>query len=861
MKEKKSGFLHQNRKLLVQFIFTALFLGLASWFLIHQRAELTHVRTIIGASSGSWIASASVLFILYVILQSIMYVEAFASTAISLKLSEAVTLFLKRNFISVFLPAGGVASMAFFTGDLEKRGIDRTKIFIGSSIYSFVGILSVVIVAVPAFLFVVTGGSTGAGKWFALLGISAILALITAVYISIRKRGKLFQIAVRVFPASEFYLNTFSESRLVIKRFLSTVGASILIEFVGIGLVYVSMGALRINPSVSVAIITYIVVVIFLILSPFLRGLGTIEVSMTYVLMRSGLSDAEAIAVTLFFRFFEFWLPLFAGMIAFISKINKLLLRILPALLIFCLGVINIVSVITPALPDRLKILHDYILSDLVSFSNSFVLVAGLFMLVTASFMFRGLKSSWWVALFLTILSVFGHITKGIDYEEAIIALLILASLIATRKEYYVRTNPRLSNIGWQVALLSMIAVIVFGTAGFYFLDPRHFHIDFNFAQSVKYSLLNFFLIGSSDLVPHDPVARDFLYLIRIAGFASIAFLVFSIVKPYIYRENSSREELSRAHDLVKKFGKSALDYFKTYSDKIIFAPGNINAFISYKVTGNYAVALEAPVAENFDEMKKCLLAFRKYCFENSLKEIYYRVPEEMLPLFSSIGMKSLYVGQEGIVELEAFTLEGGEKKSIRNAINKVTESGYISRIYTAPVDEGTLQKLRAVSDEWLRDTERKEILFSQGKFAEDEIMEQTVLAAESRGGKIIAFMNIIPDYVEGEGTYDLLRKTHDAPNGVIDFMIVESLRYFKNSGYKYVNLGFAPLSGLDDPHNFTERAMKFAYEKIGSFSQFRGQREYKEKFRPVWKNKYLVYNYDYDLMQVPGALAKVINE
>ena len=52
---------------------------------------------------------------------------------------------------------------------------------------------------------------------------------------------------------------------------------------------------------------------------------------------------------------------------------------------------------------------------------------------------------------------------------------------------------------------------------------------------------------------------------------------------------------------------------------------------------------------------------------------------------------------------------------------------------------------------------------------------------------------------------------------------------------------------------------MKFAYEKIRSFSNYKGQREYKEKFNPQWNDKFLVYRNDYDLLQVPAVLSKVI--
>ena len=65
-------------------------------------------------------------------------------------------------------------------------------------------------------------------------------------------------------------------------------------------------------------------------------------------------------------------------------------------------------------------------------------------------------------------------------------------------------------------------------------------------------------------------------------------------------------------------------------------------------------------------------------------------------------------------------------------------------------------------------------------------------------------------------------------------------------------------MSGMDDPKSFPERSMKFAYEKIKSFAHFKGLRDYKEKFGPMWQNRYLVYQHDYDLLQVPAVLAKV---
>ncbi|WP_449438279.1 phosphatidylglycerol lysyltransferase domain-containing protein [Pedobacter steynii] len=74
------------------------------------------------------------------------------------------------------------------------------------------------------------------------------------------------------------------------------------------------------------------------------------------------------------------------------------------------------------------------------------------------------------------------------------------------------------------------------------------------------------------------------------------------------------------------------------------------------------------------------------------------------------------------MVDLSSFSLEGGSRKSIRNALKKVSDQGYHTKVYNSPIKDGLLQKLKSVSDEWLVETEREEIVFSQGIFIWDEL-------------------------------------------------------------------------------------------------------------------------------------------
>ena len=859
VRERIKPFLIENTKIIARFIFTLLFIAIGIWFLKHEHAELSEVKKALISARWAWVLLGILITILYILLQGQMYVYSFASVKKRVSLFDSTILFIKRNLISIFLPAGGISSLAFFTGPIEKKGIKTSQIHFASSIYGFIGIVSVIIVAIPAFIFAFLKGTIGSGEWYALGSLILLSAGLYLIYRSIMTKGWSFRLLVKIMPALEVLINDMQNRKLDNVKLLLTIITSVLIEFTGIAHLYISMLALGFHPSLSAAVTGYIISVIFLIISPFLRGFGAIEVSMAFVLVRFGFTDVEAIAITFLYRFFEFWLPLLIGVFAFLSKINKLLMRILPAVLLMGLGIVNVVSVLTPAISERLVRLKSVLPVEIIKDSNYLVMFAGLFLLVTAAFMLKGLRSAWWFALILSVLSFIGHITKAIDFEEALIALMVIVVLIATRKEYYVKTNPKMRIIGIQTSLLFTLAVMVYGIIGFYLLDEKHFNIDFDIFQSIRFTLQNYFLIGSEDLVPHDLFANHFLLSINISGFVSISFLIYTFVRSYKNTHNISDEDLILAKQLMVKYGRSPLDFFKTYSDKMVFFSKSNEAFISYRVSGNFAVVLENPVAGNDEEMKNCIREFDRYCYESGMKSIYYRVPETSLPVYRELRKKELLLGQEGVVELSTFSIEDSDKKSLRKAVKKLIDRGYKLNVHNPPIKDGILQKIKSVSDEWLTSTGRHEIIFSQGMFCWEELKQQTILTVENEEEKIITFLNIIPDYTKYEATYDLLRKTTDAPNGAMDFVLVEFFNYLKSIGIKYVNLGFAPMSGLNDPQNFPERSMKFAYEKIRSFSQYKGMRDYKEKFRPVWRNQYLIYQHDYDLLQIPAVLSNVI--
>jgi len=851
--------IRENRTMILQAILALLFISLAVYFIKHEQTELAEVKRTLRNASFSWVLTGMSISGLFIVLQGLLYQYSFRAVGEQVTLISTILLFIKRNFISVFLPAGGISSLAFFTRSIENQQVSKSKIHVASSIYGFVGILTVVIVAIPALAYSLLINSLSSKVIYTFVGLLAIVVLCLLAFRSVTREGLLYRLIVRIHPPFEAQYGELKAIRLNRREFIRTILVSIVIEFVGIAHLLIAMRALGYPLSVEGAIISYIVSVMFLLISPFLRGLGAIELSMSFILARYGFSTLQAVSITFLYRFFEFWLLLIVGGFSFVFVRNNIFLRVAPVALTFSLGLVNIISVMTPAIHSRLRLLHDFLPWYAIDLSNYAVFMVGIFLLLISAFLLKGVRLAWYLTILLAGISAIGHLAKAIDYEEASLALFTIVALVLTRRQYFVRNNPKLTNIGINAALAAAGAVLVYGVTGFYFLDPHHFNIDFSFSKSIWYTIQNFFLYQSDALIPNDQFALNFLFSINIAGGITIGFLLYTLIHPYFFEAQTEEHDREAALELVKKYGRSPLDYFKTYYDKSYFFSEDGEAFIAYRPAGNYAVVLEDPVCADDNKMAMIIREFDSFCTANSMKSLFYRVPEKSLPVYQQLKKKTLMIGQEASVDLTSFTIDGKSKKSIRTSSNKQKELGLVSKVYEPPIKAGLLQKIHAVSVEWQKERNYDELVFSQGIFDSSELKQQTLMTIEDAEEKILAFANIIPDYQPGDATYDLIRNAKGSSNGLIEFLMAELFFYLKAKGYKSVDLGFAAMAGIEEGKNFPERGIRFAYERIQSFAHYKGLKEFKDKFEPSWEPRYLIYSNDYDLFSVPSALKTVV--
>lgn len=216
-------------------------------------------------------------------------------------------------------------------------------------------------------------------------------------------------------------------------------------------------------------------------------------------------------------------------------------------------------------------------------------------------------------------------------------------------------------------------------------------------------------------------------------------------------------------------------------------------------------------------------------------------------------------IGQEAIMDIKHFSLEGRDKKSLRNGLNNLQKLGYVLAVQSPPHADIFLAGLKRVSDEWLQSMGKTEFIFSQGMFDETELLQQDIITVENAEGRIVAFLNVIPDYAEDECTYDLIRKSNDAPAAAMDALVIKLIEYAREHKNLFLNLGMVPMTGISQPENTAEQIIKLAADKIKRFQHYKGLRRFKEKYASLWENKYLVYDNDFDLLQLPLALSKVM--
>ncbi len=527
----------------------------------------------------------------------------------------------------------------------------------------------------------------------------------------------------------------------------------------------------------------------------------------------------------------------------------------LPAFFVALMGVVNLVSAATPGLAPRVQIIRE-LPFHVGRGSHLATTLAGFALLLLAQGLWRRKRASWGLSIGVLLLSVFTHLLKGLDWEEATLALGLAMWLWAARRQFFARSDAPSIKRGLATLALAFVFTLLYGAIGFYFLDS-YFRVHYNVQAALAQTVAMFSSFSDPGLEPIKGYGQWFGTSIYLVAASTIGYALFSILRPVVTRPHVAPEVRERAKTIVETQGDTAFAFCALMNDKTYwFSPGG--SLVAYAVVGRAAIAMGDPIGPRADRAE-AIRGFVEFARRNDWRPAFYEVYDDALEFHRAAGLQTLRIAHDAVVDLEDWTLLGGVNKSLRSVVNTIKNKGYKAVVFEAPLSNETLELLREVSDEWLAARGGGEKTFSLGGFEDDYVRANPAMVVFDDQQQVMAFANIVSCYQAPEVSVDLMRRRAQARSGAMELLFTSLFEWAKAKGYERFNIGPSPFAMVgehaEDPT--TEKAIHFIYEHIDQFYNFKGLHAFKEKFKPRWRALYLTYDGTTNLPLVAASIVR----
>jgi lysyl-tRNA synthetase class 2 len=325
---------------------------------------------------------------------------------------------------------------------------------------------------------------------------------------------------------------------------------------------------------------------------------------------------------------------------------------------------------------------------------------------------------------------------------------------------------------------------------------------------------------------------------------------------------DEAHADRARVRELIRSplSDGDTLDPFAARLDKeYVFAPGR-GAALAYRPLFGVALGSGDPIGSR-DQFLDCLRRFVDRSDALGLRPVTMLVRQDRLLLYEYLGFKTLYLGDEAIVDVAGFTLDNPRMRNVRQAVKRSRNFGVTTEVLReGDIAPHVVASLRDIAVRARRG--RREEGFSAALEEPFTVRQPSclVVLCRDRGGRLVGFQRYSFCSGDTKLSVDAMRRVPDAPNGVTERMIFEALQWAGHNGVAELSLNFVAfrslLHGLDvaTGHARTARAIR-RLNPAGAPTLF----TFTEKFRPRWVPRYLAYR---SLTDIPGfALATLSAE
>ncbi len=505
------------------------------------------------------------------------------------------------------------------------------------------------------------------------------------------------------------------------------------------------------------------------------------------------------------------------------GQVAPVLVPRVMALSTFLAGAVLLFSGATPAVGNRIHAIDDFLPLPVVEVSHLFGSLAGVGLLILARGLQRRLAIAYTFTVALLAASILFSLLKALDYEEALFLSVMLGAFAPNRKYFYRRSS--LVQERFTRAWVAAIALVVAASVLLGFLSYR--------SQGYSGDLLFQFAF--------DAQAPRFLRA-SVAVMATLMVVgVTRLIRPAVPIPMApTDQELAVAERVVAK-SSEADAHLVFLRDKSLLFNDARTGFVMYGVAGRSWVSMGDPVAPA-SEVADLTARFVDLAVRHGGWPVFYKVGREQLYLYLDFGLALAKLGEEARVKLEDFSLDGPKRRNIRRVWRKAVDDGCRFELVPPERAAALRSELRRISDHWMTAKQAREKGFSLG-FFDDEYVGRYPIAVVRKKERIVAFANVWRSGQMEEIEADLMRYDAQAPPGIMRFLLAELMLWGRAQGYRWFNLGMAPLSGLRRTSTtpFWNQMGMAIFDYGERWYNFQGLRNFKEWFYPEWEPKYLV--------------------